>query len=67
LPPATRYSTILKKCGAIKYYDESDGLANNQALCILKMTTFIMDKHSNGLSKFDPEKEQFRNFTARMD
>jgi len=51
--------------GPLKNYDEENGLANNQALCILE------DKHNNlwisttnGLSKFDPSREIFQNFTS---
>jgi len=52
--------------GPIRYYDVDDGLANNQALCILE------DDHkdlwistSNGLSKFNPETRVFRNYTSK--
>jgi signal transduction histidine kinase/ligand-binding sensor domain-containing protein/DNA-binding response OmpR family regulator len=55
-----------KSKGALKYYNESDGLANNQALCILEDNdNNLWISTTNGLSKFDPEKEQFRNFTSR--
>ncbi len=52
--------------GAIKYYDETQGLANNQTLCILE------DGHnnlwistSNGLSKFSPATGIFNNYTTK--
>lgn len=54
------------KNGPVKYYNEKDGLANNQALCIeedSKNNLWISTK--NGLSKFNIEKEYFQNFTSR--
>ena len=50
--------------GPIIYYDEKNGLANNQAFCILEDN----DKNlwistSNGLSKLDTEKNFFHNFS----
>ena len=51
--------------GALKYYGEEEGLANNQALCILEDD----DKNLwistlNGLSKFNPGTEIFHNYTS---
>jgi signal transduction histidine kinase/ligand-binding sensor domain-containing protein/DNA-binding response OmpR family regulator len=58
-----RYS---KTEGALKYYDRNDGLANNQALCILEdYNHYLWISTSNGLSKFDTKDEKFRNFTSR--
>ncbi len=55
-----------KAGGAVKYYNETNGLANNQALCILEdNNSRLWISTSNGLSRFDPETEQFRNFTGR--
>ncbi len=55
-----------KSKGAIKYFGEHDGLSNNQALCILEDNNHsLWISTSNGLSKFDTEKKQFRNFTSR--
>lgn len=55
-----------KSKGAMEYFDEHDGLSNNQALCILEdENKNIWISTSNGLSKFDKEKKQFRNFTSR--
>lgn len=55
-----------KSQGALRYYDEDDGLSNNQALCILEDNSgYLWISTSNGLSKFDPDNEQFRNFTSR--
>jgi ligand-binding sensor domain-containing protein/signal transduction histidine kinase/DNA-binding response OmpR family regulator len=55
-----------KSKGALKYYDKNDGLANNQALCILEDdSSCLWISTSNGLSKFNPGKQQFRNFTSR--
>jgi signal transduction histidine kinase/ligand-binding sensor domain-containing protein/DNA-binding response OmpR family regulator len=52
--------------GTKKYLSERNGLANNQALCILEddnKNLWISTSH--GLSKFDPSKQQFRNFTSK--
>jgi len=55
-----------KAMGAVKYFNESDGLANYQALSILEdNNNNLWISTSNGLSRFDPEKLQFRNFTGR--
>jgi signal transduction histidine kinase/ligand-binding sensor domain-containing protein/DNA-binding response OmpR family regulator len=52
--------------GAVKYYNERDGLANNQALCILEdREQNLWISTNNGLSKFIPEKEFFRNYTSK--
>jgi signal transduction histidine kinase/DNA-binding response OmpR family regulator len=55
-----------KSEGAIKYYDEKAGLSNNQTLAMLEDKSHnLWISTSNGLSKFDTEKKQFRNFTSR--
>ena len=55
-----------KAVGPVRYYSERDGLANNQALCILEDNNhYLWISTSNGLSKFDTEKELFRNFTRK--
>jgi signal transduction histidine kinase/ligand-binding sensor domain-containing protein/DNA-binding response OmpR family regulator len=52
--------------GALKYYNENDGLANNQALCILEdRNNNLWISTTNGLSKFNPDEEFFRNFTSK--
>ncbi|HRX09999.1 MAG TPA: two-component regulator propeller domain-containing protein [Draconibacterium sp.] len=52
--------------GPLKYYGESDGLANNQALCIEEDdANNLWISTSNGLSKFDTEKVFFQNFTSK--
>jgi signal transduction histidine kinase/ligand-binding sensor domain-containing protein/DNA-binding response OmpR family regulator len=52
--------------GPLKYYGESDGLANNQALCIEEDNeNNLWISTSNGLSKFDTEKVFFQNFTSK--
>ncbi len=55
-----------KDKGVIKYYGEKNGLANNQALSILEDDEhFLWISTTNGLSKFDPEKERFHNFSTK--
>jgi signal transduction histidine kinase/ligand-binding sensor domain-containing protein/DNA-binding response OmpR family regulator len=55
-----------KQNGPLKYYGENEGLSNNQALCILEDNNhFLWISTSNGLSRFDPDREQFRKFTSR--
>lgn len=51
--------------GPVQYFNEMDGLANNQALCIQE------DRHhnlwistSNGLSKFNVQQNTFHNFSS---
>lgn len=54
-----------KSEGALRYFGEEDGLANNQALCILEDNdNNLWISTTNGLSKFDADKEQFLNFTG---
>ncbi len=51
--------------GALKYFNESDGLPNNEALCIEEDNdNNLWISTTNGLSKFDPENGFFRNFTS---
>ncbi len=55
-----------KEKGVIKFYGEKNGLANNQALAILEDDEhFLWISTTNGLSKFDPEKERFHNFSTK--
>lgn len=52
-----------KQKGVVKYYSEAEGIANNQALCILEDGAgYLWISTSNGLSHFIPEKEQFINY-----
>ncbi|MFV0593982.1 MAG: two-component regulator propeller domain-containing protein [Draconibacterium sp.] len=52
--------------GALKYYGESEGLANNLSLCILEDNNHqLWISTTNGLSKFDPVQEVFQNFTSK--
>ncbi|TNF40374.1 MAG: response regulator, partial [Bacteroidetes bacterium] len=54
------------KGGAVKYYNETDGLANNQALCIEEDNeNNLWISTSDGLSKLNTEKEFFQNFTSK--
>jgi signal transduction histidine kinase/DNA-binding response OmpR family regulator len=55
-----------KEKGVVKYYTEKNGLANNQTLAILEDDDhFLWISTTNGLSKFDPEKERFHNFSLK--
>ena len=55
-----------KDKGVIRYYNEKNGLANNQTLSILEDNEhFLWISTTNGLSKFDPEKERFHNFSTK--
>ncbi len=55
-----------KEKGIVKYYTEKNGLANNQTLAILEDNDhFLWISTTNGLSKFDPEKERFHNFSLK--
>lgn len=52
--------------GPLKYYNETDGLANNQALCILEdQNNHLWISTTNGLSKFNTGKEIFQNYTNK--
>ncbi|WP_073002231.1 hybrid sensor histidine kinase/response regulator transcription factor [Mariniphaga anaerophila] len=52
--------------GPLKYYGEESGLANNQSLCIQEDDqNNLWVSTSNGLSKFDPDKKVFQNFTSK--
>ncbi len=52
--------------GAIRYFTEEDGIANNQALSILEDNNrFLWIGTSNGLSRFNPETGYFRTFSGK--
>lgn len=52
--------------GVQKYYTDKNGLANNQTLAILEDDDhFLWISTTNGLSKFDPEKERFHNYSLK--
>lgn len=55
-----------KERGIVKFYNEKSGLANNQTLAILEDNDhFLWVSTTNGLSKFDPGKERFHNFSLK--
>lgn len=55
-----------KEKGILRYFNEKNGLANNQTLAILEDNEhFLWISTTNGLSKFDPEKERFHNFSLK--
>ena len=55
-----------KEKGIVRYFTEKNGLANNQTLAILEDNDhFLWISTTNGLSKFDPEKERFHNFSLK--
>lgn len=50
----------------LRYYDERNGLANNQSLAILEdREHFLWISTTNGLSRFDPVRERFQNFSTK--
>ncbi len=52
--------------GPQKYFGEKQGLANNQALCILEdKNKNLWISTTNGLSKFNPDSGIFQNFSAK--
>lgn len=52
--------------GPLKYYNETHGLANNQALCILEdHEDNLWISTTNGISKFNSQEEFFQNFTSK--
>ncbi|MES2775694.1 MAG: two-component regulator propeller domain-containing protein [Bacteroidota bacterium] len=52
--------------GPLKYYDERNGLPNNQVFEILEDNSRnLWLSTANGLAMFDPEKETFTNFDKR--
>ncbi len=60
------FALYSKEKGIVKYYTEKNGLANNQTLAILEDNDhFLWISTTNGLSKFDPEKERFHNFSLK--
>lgn len=55
-----------KDNGPVKYYGENEGLSNNHALCILEDDNkYLWISTTNGLSRFEYVREQFRKFTIR--
>jgi len=52
--------------GPKQYFTEKEGLANNQALCLLEDDNrFIWISTTHGLSRFNPETGFFDNFSAK--
>ncbi len=55
-----------KEKGVIRYYDEKNGLANNNTKAILEdQDNLLWISTAAGLSKFDPVKESFHNFFVK--
>lgn len=55
-----------KNHGPIRYFTEKEGLANNQALCILEDNNrFLWVSTTHGLSRFNPETGFMVNFSAK--
>ncbi len=55
-----------KTKGVIRYFNEKNGLANNQTLAILEDNEhYLWISTTNGLSKFDPETKRFHNFSTK--
>jgi signal transduction histidine kinase/ligand-binding sensor domain-containing protein/DNA-binding response OmpR family regulator len=55
-----------KTDGPLRYFTEKEGLANNQALCVLEDNNrFQWISTTHGLSRFNPETGFFESFTAR--
>ena len=55
-----------KEKGIVRYFTEKNGLANNQTLAILEDNDhFLWISTTNGLSKFDPGKDRFHNFSLK--
>lgn len=54
-----------KSGGPVEYYGENEGLCNNHTQCILEDNDhYLWISTTNGLSRFDPLKKQFRKFTS---
>ena len=65
LATSTRGIVLIDKTTGIikKSYDEQKGLASNSAFSIIEDNQgYIWIGTANGLSRFNPDKEQFRNF-----
>jgi ligand-binding sensor domain-containing protein/signal transduction histidine kinase/DNA-binding response OmpR family regulator len=55
-----------KNKGALKYYNEKSGVANNQTLCILEDDNqCLWISTDNGLTRFNPDKNLFHNFNKQ--
>jgi signal transduction histidine kinase/ligand-binding sensor domain-containing protein/DNA-binding response OmpR family regulator len=55
-----------KNKGPERYFTEKEGLANNQALCLLEDNNrFLWISTTHGLSRFNPETGFFETFTAK--
>ncbi|HNX55403.1 MAG TPA: two-component regulator propeller domain-containing protein [Prolixibacteraceae bacterium] len=56
----------VKGKGIVKYFNEKNGLSNNQTQAIVEDNEhFLWISTTNGLSKFDPENERFHNFSQK--
>ena len=64
--PSRGFALFSKEKGVIRYYNEKNGLANNQTKAILEDQEHVLwISTAAGLSKFSPEKEHFHNFYVK--
>ncbi|MCE1200392.1 MAG: hypothetical protein LWW85_15610, partial [Marinilabiliales bacterium] len=55
-----------KEKGILQYFNEKQGLANNQTLAALEDNEhYLWISTTNGLSKFDPERKRFHTYSTK--